>query len=182
MPLRKGNAVEAPTAFQAPSIKPSRWIVHYKGAVKAPFSGKMRFVGMADDWIVVRWQRQLKLNAGYDQMGSYAVGKNTKPPPGVGATFPYHDRPPMQSGPWFTVSKGNEYPMEIAMGETPGGEFCAVLAFQKENENSPLYLFRMQGGELPKILTDGSKGAIPPNVDISGGGMIWEPKMARPTR
>jgi hypothetical protein len=190
MPLAKGNASEAPTAFEAPSIKPSRWIVHYKGAVKAPFSGKMRFVGMADDWITVRWQKQPKLIAGYNLMGTYTSakpsgGKNAKapaPPAGVGDTFPYLNRPPMQSGPWFTVTKGTEYDMEIAMGETPGGEFCAILAFQKENEKSPLYLFRMSGGPLPTMVTDGSKGEIPKNVDNTGGGMIWEPKMARASR
>jgi hypothetical protein len=184
MPLRAGNSVEAPESFQAPNVKPSRWIVHYKGAVKAPFSGRIRFVGMADDWIVVRWQKQLKLVAGYPDsiVASYAVGKNAKPPAGVGDTFPYLSRPPMQSGPWTTITKGQEYNMEIAMGETPGGEFCAVLAFQKDNEKSPLYLFRMTGGDLPKMITDGSKGEIPPNVDITGGGMIWEPKMQRTSR
>jgi hypothetical protein len=189
IPLRRGNAGEAPAAFEVPKMEASRWIVHYKGTVKAPFTGKMRFVGMADDWIVVRWQDKNVLVAGYGNstIGRYGAasktgGKPAPPPPGVGQTWPYLDRPPMQSGAWLNVVKGSEYRIEIAMGETPGGEFCAVLAFQKGDAKSLLHLFRMTGGDLPKAATDGSKGQIPKNVDLTGGEFIWEPKMPKSSR
>ncbi|MDR2845354.1 MAG: hypothetical protein LBV28_04585 [Puniceicoccales bacterium] len=175
IPLRHGNAGEAPAAFEAPNVAPSNWIVHYKGTVTVPFTGKFRFVGMADDWIVVRWNRKLALTSGYgnSMVASYNIPKNGKPPAGVGASFPYLDRPAMQSGPWISVSKGATCDIEIAMGETPGGEFCAILAFQKDDDKSPLYLFRVSKDPIPKEATDNSKGAIPQNVQLDGGGFIW---------
>jgi len=175
IPVRQGNAGEAPAAFQAKGVKASRWIVHYKGSVTAPFTGKFRFVGMADDWLTVRWSGKLGLVSGYNLIGTYP-GKN--PPKGVGDRYPYgFGRPAFFTGPWIEVREGESYPMEIAIGETPGGEFCGVLAWQKSNSNSPLYLFRMAKGELPKEATDGSKGNIPSNVQLDGGGVIWTPKM-----
>ncbi|MDR1817490.1 MAG: hypothetical protein LBR07_04810, partial [Puniceicoccales bacterium] len=175
IPVRPGNAGEAPAAFQAKNVKASRWIVHYKGSVTAPFTGKFRFVGMADDWLTVRWNGKLGLVSGYNLIGSYG-GKT--PPRGVGERYPYgFGRPAFFTGPWIEVRQGSSYDMEIAIGETPGGEFCGVLAWQKENAKSPLLLFRMDAGPLPKEAIDGSKGGIPTNVQLDGGKLIWKPKM-----
>ena len=186
IPLRGGNAVEAPRAFQVQNeVKPSRWIAHYKGTVKAPFSGKFRFVGGADDWMRVRWANKIALETGYSAnfviTGNGIVkGSGGKPMPGTTDTYPYGGgRPAMHCGPWIEVTRNAEYPIEIALGETPGGEFCAALAFEKSDEKGKLHLFRMSRDEIPKEYINGSKGMIPANIDTAGGGVVWEPKMAR---
>ncbi|MDR2430184.1 MAG: hypothetical protein LBD14_04745 [Puniceicoccales bacterium] len=186
IPLRQGNAVDAPKAFQVQNeVQPSRWIAHYKGTVKAPFSGKFRFVGGADDWMRVRWANKLALETGYSAnfvLTSNGSVKNSsgKPLPGTTDTYPYGGRRPnMHCGPWIEVTRNAEYPIEIALGETPGGEFCAALAFEKSDEKGKLHLFRMSKDEIPAEYTNGTKGHIPGNIDLAGGNVVWEPKMAR---
>ena len=59
-------ATEAPKAYGVGELcKPSRWIAHYKGAVKPPQNGKFRFVGSGDDFLLVRWDRKVVLDSGY---------------------------------------------------------------------------------------------------------------------
>lgn len=41
------------------------FVLIYQGKVKAPFSGKFRFVGTGDDVLLVRWNRKLVLEGGY---------------------------------------------------------------------------------------------------------------------
>ncbi|NBX34006.1 hypothetical protein EBR16_01365, partial [bacterium] len=61
-------ATEAPKAYGVGELcKPSRWIAHYRGAVKAPQTGKFRFVGSGDDFLAVRWNRKVALDSGYQQ-------------------------------------------------------------------------------------------------------------------
>src|ERR1700677_40146 len=44
------NADKAPEAFGAQkTVKPSRWVIHYKGQLSAPETGTYRFWGIADD-------------------------------------------------------------------------------------------------------------------------------------
>ena len=59
-------ATEAPKAYGVGELcKPSRWIAHYRGTVKAPQTGKFRFVGSGDDFLAVRWNRKVALDSGY---------------------------------------------------------------------------------------------------------------------
>lgn len=44
---------------------PGGWLAVYRGKVCAPKSGKFRFVGMADDCIIVRFANRMVLEAGY---------------------------------------------------------------------------------------------------------------------
>jgi len=47
------------------TVKPSRWLAHYKGTVKVPQTGKVRFVGSGDDLLVIRWGRKVALDSGF---------------------------------------------------------------------------------------------------------------------
>ena len=47
------------------------WAVVYRGRVRAPKTGKFRFIGMGDDYIAVRFNRQLVLSAGYRMFTHY---------------------------------------------------------------------------------------------------------------
>ena len=66
------NAKEGPKAFNlASQVEPSRWLIHYKGAVLAPESGTYRFVGVCDDVLVVRFNGKIVLDCG----SMFATGK-----------------------------------------------------------------------------------------------------------
>jgi hypothetical protein len=185
IPLITAN--EAPKAYNvADKVKPSRWLAHYKGSVKAPLTGKIRFIGGADDLILVRWNNAVVLDAGYDYpVSGNGVLKDKKgnPLPGATDTFPYGSRPAMRAGPWINVTAGAQYPMEVLIGETPGGQFCAVLLFQKKDD-SKLYLFRMSKTPLAERSKMGVNimEHIPAGADLSGGGYVWTPSMRRVER
>jgi hypothetical protein len=167
-------AEEAPKAYNvADKVKPSRWMAHYRGSVTAPISGRFRFVGAADDWIVVRWGGRVVLDSGYDIVAQ--PEKHNGPPCGVADVFPSSLPIPLRCGPWLTVAKGRDYPIEVAIGETPGGVFYAYLCYETEKEPGKLKLFRMGAGELPAQIKDGDR-RLPP-VDMNGGGLVWKPGM-----
>jgi hypothetical protein len=167
-------ADEAPKAYNvADKVKPSRWMAHYKGSVKAPITGRFRFVGTADDWIVVRWGGRAVLDSGYDIVAQSE--KHKGPPFGVEDIFPSQLPVPMRCGPWINATKGTDYAFEVAIGETPGGVFYAYLCYETEKERGKLKLFRMDSGELSAQIKAGDPRI--PDVDMSGGGVIWAPKM-----
>ncbi len=57
-------ADEAPKAFGVEDqVKPSYWICIYRGQIAAPEDGKYRFVGFADDVLIVRLKRRIVLDA-----------------------------------------------------------------------------------------------------------------------
>jgi hypothetical protein len=179
IPRRSANA--APEAYGVASqVRPSRWLAHYKGRIKAPVTGKFRFVGFGDDLLVVRWDNKVALDAGYDAPSVDAVtvvhgddpvrgyddfsGKPKIPiydyhgaPPGGG--------PPFRAGPWIDVVAGSTYAVEVLVGETPGGVFHCHLGIEvstgqkKNNEyqgDRSIRLFKIGAGELPPEIADGS--------------------------
>ena len=55
----------APQAFGCPNeVNPNCWICIYSGYVVAPFSGKFRFVGFGDDFLVVRVNQKIVFDYG----------------------------------------------------------------------------------------------------------------------
>ena len=108
------------------TVKPSRWIAHYKGAVKVPQTAKFRFVGMGDDFLCVKWSGRVVLDSGYDQ--PIVGGGNIYPDFGkqkFAETHPSKLGKPLRCGPWLTMTAGQSVPLEIVIGETPGGLFAA---------------------------------------------------------
>ena len=60
------NANYAPVAFQCKDkCQASAWAAVYRGKVKAPKSGKFRFVGTGDDLLAVRFGGKMVLEAGW---------------------------------------------------------------------------------------------------------------------
>ncbi len=58
------DASEAPKAFGVEGlVQPSYWICVYRGQIAAPEDGKYRFVGFADDALIVRVRRRIVLDA-----------------------------------------------------------------------------------------------------------------------
>jgi hypothetical protein len=179
-------ATEAPKAYGVGELcKPSRWIAHYKGAVKPPQGGKFRFVGSGDDFLVIRWDRKVVLDSGY---GQYVVG-NENIYPGFGKkpfdeTHPSKLGKPLRCGPWITATKDKETPLEIVIGETPGGTFYAIVLIEVADASGKpdghLRLFRMTTDELPDAIKNGHPSV--PGVDMTGGDWIFKPVKTSVTR
>jgi len=155
-------ADNAPAAFNcAAEVKPSRWIIVYRGRVSPPRSGKFRFVGAADDVLVVRFNHKNVLDHGFTSgtTGLSMMNAHTREvmtgkanDPGVAKNFDkvYPTKLPMTFytysntsglnkaiggfavGSQFDVRAGNQYDMEILISEIPGGSFGACLLIEEE--------------------------------------------------
>ena len=180
--IPKRKAEEAPKAYGVlEQVKPSRWIAHYKGRVKAPVTGKFRFVGFADDLMVVRWDGKVALDAGYDGPSIDAsptthytdpvrtyddfTGKPKVPLYDYHGTLPGDADAKLRAGPWIDVVAGSTYAMEVVIGETPGGRFGCILGIEvstgqrKNNEyqgDRAIRLFKIGVDELPAEIADGA--------------------------
>ena len=60
------KASYGPKAFQCEDkVKPAGWVAVYRGKVRAPKTGKFRFVGTGDDLLAVRFNNKQVLEAGW---------------------------------------------------------------------------------------------------------------------
>jgi len=122
------NADLGPKAFGAEkTVKPSRWIVQYKGQVSPPESGTYRFWGIADDVMAVavngktvlvgnrRDTRLPKTNwQASERDGAHAGDGSLRP------------------GDWITLKADEIIDLDIIIGERPGGIFNAFVMVEKQ--------------------------------------------------
>ncbi len=193
------NAESAPAAFNCEKeVEPRRWIVVYRGTVVAPKTGKFRFVGAGDDLLVVRFNNRTVFDYGYTLgcTGTHMYGRSAEVdgrqendelakdirkngPMRVPIQFYKYDTSPryndniggMAVGPEFQVQAGKSYPVEILIGEIPGGFFAVSLlieeigaTYEKASTGAPILpLFRLDNslpdpemkGEAPRYANDG---------------------------
>ncbi len=180
------SADDAPKAFEVEKLmKPSRWVIHYRCYVEVPSSLPFRFVGSGDDFLIVRWNRKIALDDGYE---TYFAGRDGNYKDfGVKVSKEYKvDRRPgslnrLKAGPWIQVTKGTKVPVEVLIGETPGGVFDCYLAIevaksgtkvdgQYEGEGK-LKLFRCNADPLPDGLARDKRGL---NIDMEAQGWIFK--------
>jgi hypothetical protein len=159
------------------SVKPSRWLAHYKGTVKVPQTGKVRFVGSGDDLLVVRWGRKVALDSGYYQpvVGNANIYKDFE---GVRCdeTHRSNTGKPLRCGPWIQMTAGAEVPIEIALGEMPGGTFYGVLCIEvmgSSGKGTGLKLLRFTKQPLPKEIQE-ARG-VGAKIDMEANGWIFVP-------
>jgi hypothetical protein len=150
-------AVEAPKAFGVENeIQPSEWIVHYEGVFTAPKSGTYRFAAYADDVILVAVNGKLvadgsRISIGITPGESYSGAEPTED------TLKRHRLANgyLGYGKWFNLTQGVPTPIQVVIGERPGGEFCSFLFIEEKGQKYPevdvggdkrplLPLFRMQ--------------------------------------
>jgi hypothetical protein len=124
------SADEAPAAFKVSNlVKPRRWIIVYRGAFTAPETGRFRFVGLCDDILVVSLKNKLVLD------GSLAQLTNEWPRESIGKAWAHHNSSPsLHAGSWFQLEAGQTYPLNVLIGEQPGGVFYAYLLIEKSGE------------------------------------------------
>lgn len=123
---------------------PGGWVAVYRGKIRAPKSGKFRFVGTADDCIIVRFANRMVLEAGYTVPSSIEEGNKDSiwnaAEMGISKTYhqkiriakdPIHSKyeflrlkstPKLNdlmggfmAGTPFNVKKGSVYPIEIIL-------------------------------------------------------------------
>ncbi|HEY0257188.1 MAG TPA: hypothetical protein VGC39_07090 [Candidatus Methylacidiphilales bacterium] len=122
------SADNAPRAFGAEkTVKPSRWVIQYKGQVSSPEAGTFRFWGIADDVMAAavngktvlvgnRRDTRLPLTAwsSTERDGAHAGDGN------------------LRAGDWFTVKADEIIDLDVIIGERPGGIFNAFLMLEKQ--------------------------------------------------
>lgn len=165
--ISMSNAEDAPKAFKCDArIKGSRWVAVYKGKVKAPVSGRFRFVGYGDDALVVRFNNENVLDYGWYQIavksqtagyewqevmkgaGSKdktrqlkAAGINEYPMKFYKYTSTPHWNQTiggLGGGKVFSVEEGVVYPIEVLVSEIPGGSFGMALMIEEVDEKRPM--------------------------------------------
>lgn len=134
------GAEEAPKAFGvADLVKPSYWVIHYKGQFRAPEKGSYRFCGLADNVLIVRVGKKVVLDASLPKSGG-TVSTRGVISDGWDSDDENSGRYPLCNGPmaigdWIPLRKGQSMPIEILVGEIPGGHFSCQLLIQKQGES-----------------------------------------------
>lgn len=174
-------AENAPAAYGcAESVKTGGWVAVYSGRVLAPVSGRIRFVGGADDVIVVRFNREVVLDYGYFSFtlgggidrnaitrsasaSAEAVARVEKLSPYSDAveihTFANSPANGFASGKIIEVEEGAAYDIEIVISEIPGGVFHGSLFVEYMDEDQSLNERDSRGNTLLPLFS--TNGALP---------------------
>lgn len=143
----------APTAFGESDTGGWCWAAHYKGTLTHHEDIRFRFWGHGDDVLVVRVGGELVLNACWPEgeFGSINIGGNWQSTAKNNFRF-YLGNNLSRVGDWIELKAGEQKEMEILLGETPGGGFCAMLAVEVDGVEYPR---NRQGGPiLPMFKTE----------------------------
>jgi len=166
------NADAAPAAFNVDKVaKGKAWMVLYRGKVSPPVTGTYRFVGGADDMLVVRMDGRIVLDGGIHPVTKVEPdAPRYKYPPFSGSgVFPKG----FMIGKSMQLRAGQFYDINIAISEAPGGVFNAFILFEQEgvkydttSDGSPILpIFRVAPGN-----TEPSNAAPP----FMPNGPIWK--------
>ena len=150
IPLMPADA--APAAFCVEKIiKPSRWVIHYKGQVSPPEDGTYRFLCYADDLMFVA-------------VDSKVVCQGSRPDCWIASVWPRQastkgpaiGNGDLSMGDWVDLKKDVPVDLDVLVGERPGGLFCAFLLYEKkggaypESNGKPIYpAFQLAPGDTP---------------------------------
>jgi hypothetical protein len=128
------QATSAPAMFGVDRVvKPTDWMVHYKGVVVPPSDGTYRFVGYGDDLLAVFINGKLVMNGSRgDTTGNMPHIKDWKPSDPSG---PIADGIPMTMGDWLPLKATVPVDIDIIFGDRPGGIYAAYVMVQKQGAN-----------------------------------------------
>jgi hypothetical protein len=115
-------------------IKPTHYLVHYKGRVMSPKDGEFRFrVETKGRMDLIRFNNDNVYGTSGNpllDMSSFKF-KNTDPPSATKLTTKGYS-----AGKWFRVEAGKSYPMEILL-ESDSGGFCACVMIEERTPEKP---------------------------------------------
>ncbi|MEQ1861657.1 MAG: hypothetical protein ABMA13_17195 [Chthoniobacteraceae bacterium] len=150
-------AEEAPKAFQVEKeCEGRRWLVHYRGQIIAPRTGTFRFVGSADDILIVRCKGRNVLDA---SLGLYRVLPEANEADNVGSA----PIVPMVAGRWIEMRQGEPMPVEALIGENPGGHFSCFLMIEERGAAHPdgvFPVFQLRAMDIPTGIAPQHAGSI----------------------
>lgn len=139
-------AEEAPKAFQVEKeCEGRRWLVHYRGQVITPRTGTFRFVGSGDDILIVRCKGRNVLDASFP---NYRVLPDTNTGDNIGGAPVV----PMVGGLWIEMRAGEAMPLEVLIGENPGGHFSCFLMIEERGAAHPdgvFPVFQLRAMDIP---------------------------------
>ena len=146
------SASLGPAAFGLEKeVEPKMWCVHYKGNVVAPGSFTFHFVGAGDDVMIVRFNGKLVLVA------CWFIRMDWK----AAARYSYNFSFPggFAKGDAIQVEAGRSYPIEIVIGEQPGGRSFATLlqeiegaSYDKDPKGNPILpVFRLSNARADRL-------------------------------
>jgi len=125
------DAQLGPTAFGLGNeVKPSRWIIWYKGTVTPPAPGRYQFAGICDDILLVRIDGRTVLDGSLSPVDKKPFNLPWLEAPGQAYR-------PLRLGEEFTFSPGESKDIDVIIGEQPGGKFYAALFALKVGETYP---------------------------------------------
>ncbi len=144
--IRERHSDESTKAFGVDGIvDPKRWIIVYDATVTPPENGTFRFVGWADDFLVVRWNGANVLDASYN-------GEQVDPSANASDAEGGSSNKSLRYGKWIQMEAGTPVPMKVLIGEGPGGYSGFILMIQKQGDDSPsgdYPLFQLQDAKIP---------------------------------
>ena len=153
----------------SPDFMASYWIVHYKGNIMSPYDKpkRFRFWGMGDDFLPITltggkeivYDNEMVADFSWvDWDGFVTDWKNENSGCREQIKIGHHSY--VYKGNWFTLEPGEIYEMNLLLGESWGGHFCAYLMVEEEgksyekNEDGLMYLPIFKVAELPGIVKD----------------------------
>lgn len=117
------DAGSAPEAFGVEkTVEPQKWMVHYKGQIAAPEDGEYRFLGDADDFVIVAINGKTTLVA---EMPGTPMGVKWFAKEAAPGRF-------QAAGDWIPFRAGEPVDIDVITGESPGGQFRCLLSIQKK--------------------------------------------------
>ncbi len=149
-------------------VDPKRWIIIYSGKATAPETGTFRFVGWADDFMMVRWNGENVLDASYvgeelDTTATEELAGNA--PEGI----------PFKFGQWIQMQAGDTVPIQILIGEGPGGDSGFMLMVQKQDNGGTTQGDTGKGDYPVFQVADGKIPSLGPNAKFSYKKMLFQP-------
>lgn len=124
------SADEAPRAYGVENlVAPSHWVAIYQGKFRSEHGGVFRFVGTADDILIVGVDGETVLSAGFPQYNPSKWTPKKEPryePPAVSEYLPK-----LTEGDWFKLQANLPIDITVLVGEIPGGDFASYLFIQE---------------------------------------------------
>ena len=128
------NAEQAPHAYGVENlVQPSQWIAVYQGKFRSAQGGTYRFVGTADDILIVGVNARTVLSGGFTKFNPSRWEPDDKPEFSGPPVSEY--LPKLTTGDWFELPAGEVSDLTVVIGEIPGEEFGCYLFIEKKGDD-----------------------------------------------
>jgi hypothetical protein len=150
------DSQEGPKAFGLDKeVQPRMWIIWYKGTVAAPATADYRFAGFCDDILLVRIGGKTVLDGSINPVATQLSVVTPWPQHWIGSIPEVPNYGQLRQGIVASMNQAETVPMDIVIGEEPGGQFNASLfvfrtdkTYPTTNSGEPILpLFQLGGGD-----------------------------------